>query len=128
MKNTGQELNNHKMEMLIGNLLRAGVIAAAAVVLSGGIIYIFRHGSALADYKVFQRSPSELRRVGGIISSAFSGHGRGFIQLGLLLLIATPVARVMVSIFVFARKGDTLYVIVTLIVFCILIYSLFGGR
>ncbi|TAM36745.1 DUF1634 domain-containing protein [bacterium] len=128
MNNTGQELTDHKMEMLIGNLLRAGVVAAASVVLLGGIIYLFRHGSALADYKVFQRGPSDLRRIGGILSNAFSGHGRGFIQLGLLLLIATPVARVMVSIFVFARKRDTLYVIVTLSVFCILIYSLFGGR
>ena len=124
MNNTEQELTNHKMEMLIGNLLRAGVITAASVVFLGAIIYISRHGFVSANYKVFQREPSDLRSIGGILRNAFSGHGRGLIQLGLLLLIATPIARVVLSIFAFARKRDILYVIVTLIVFCILIYSL----
>jgi len=112
------------METAIGNLLRAGVITAASVVFLGGIIYLFRHGSAVASYKVFQREPFDLCSVGGILRNAFSVRGRGLIQLGLLLLIATPIARVALSIFAFARKRDALYIIVTLIVFCILIYSL----
>jgi uncharacterized membrane protein len=55
------------------------------------------------------------------------GDGRAIIQCGLLLLIATPVARVLFSIVAFALEKDRLYVVLTLIVFCILIYSLFGG-
>ncbi len=126
MNDTGQKPSNREMETLIGNLLRAGVIIAASVVSLGGIIYIFRHGFELAEYKVFLREPADLCSIGGILRNAFSGHGRGLIQLGLLLLIATPIARVALSIFEFARKHDTLYVIVTLIVFSILIYSLLG--
>ena len=119
-------MNNHTTEIMIGRLLRTGVIAAASMVLLGGVIYVFRHGSALADYRVFQRVPHELCNVRGILKSAFSFHGRGFIQVGLLLLIATPVARVILSIFSFARMRDTVYIIVTSIVFVILVYSLFG--
>ena len=124
MNKTGQELTSHEMEVAIGNLLRSGVIIAAAVVFFGGIIYMFRHGLAPANYRVFQRVPSGLCSVRGILKSAFSFHGRGFIQLGLLLLIATPIARVVFSILAFVRQRDTLYVIVTLIVFSILLYSL----
>ena len=110
---------NHGMETLIGNLLRVGVITAAAVVFSGGIIYMFRHGFESADYRVFQRVSFDWK-------TAFSFHGRGLIQLGLLLLIATPIARVALSIFAYARQRDTLYVIVTSIVFGILMFSLSG--
>jgi uncharacterized membrane protein len=50
------------------------------------------------------------------------------IQLGLLLLIATPVARVAFSVAVFAMQRDRLYVVVALIVLAVLMYSLTGGR
>ncbi|MFA5500510.1 MAG: DUF1634 domain-containing protein [Candidatus Omnitrophota bacterium] len=115
---------NHEMETIIGNLLRAGVIIAAAVVLLGGMIYLSVHGAKEINYRVFQRSPSYLCNIGGILESAFSFHGKGIIQLGLLLLIATPIARVALSILAFARQRDKLYTIVTTIVFCILMYSL----
>jgi uncharacterized membrane protein len=126
MSGTGQQLPNHEMEIFIGNLLRAGVILAAATVFLGGVIYLLRHGAAIADYRVFQHEPSYLCNIRGIVENAFSFHGRGLIQLGLLLLIATPIARVALSIYVFARKHDNLYVVITLIVFCILMYSLLG--
>jgi uncharacterized membrane protein len=126
MNKIRQEFTNHQMETVIGNLLRMGVIIAASVVFLGGIIYVVRHGTILADYKIFQRVPLDLCSVSGILKNAFTLHGRGLIQLGLLLLIATPVARVALSIFAFARQRDTLYVTVSLIVFATLIYSLWG--
>lgn len=56
----------------------------------------------------------------------FAGRGRGLIQLGLLILIATPVARVVFSVFAFAQQKDRLSVGVTLLVLAILRYSLLG--
>jgi uncharacterized membrane protein len=49
------------------------------------------------------------------------------IQLGLLLLIATPVARVAMSLVAFILQRDRVYVVVTLIVLAVLIFSLTGG-
>jgi len=126
MNKNEQQLTNHEMEMVIGNLLRAGVIIAAATVFFGAIIYLLRHGFAVANYQVFQHEPSYLCNIQGILGNASSFHGRGLIQLGLLLLIGTPIARVALSIFEFARKRDSLYVVITLIVFCILMYSIFS--
>jgi len=124
MSKIEEERVNHKMGIVMGNLLKTGVIVAASIVLFGGIIYLFRHGLAQADYNTFQRVPYDLCNVRGILKSVFSFHGRGFIQLGLLLLIATPIARVLLSIFAFALKRDTLYLMITCVVFGILIYSL----
>jgi len=124
MNQTGQQPTNHEMEIVIGNLLRAGVIIAAAIVFLGAIIYLVRHGLTTAHYEVFQHEPSYLCNIQGILGNASTFHGRGLIQLGLLLLIATPIARVALSIFEFARKRDNLYVAITLIVFCILMYSI----
>ena len=115
-------------EQIIGNLLRIGVSIAAAVVSLGGLIYLFRYGAALPQYHIFRGEPTDLRTISGIVTDALSFRGRGLIQLGLLLLIATPVARVAFSVFAFARQRDRTYVVVTLIVLSILIFSLAGGR
>ena len=92
----------------------------------GGIIYLAKHGSQPADYRVFHGEPSELRGVRSIVRYALDLHGRGIIQLGLLMLIATPVARVAFSIFGFAAEKDRLYMSFTALVLAILLYSLLG--
>jgi uncharacterized membrane protein len=66
--------------------------------------------------------------MSGIVKDALAFRGRGLIQLGLLLLIATPLARVAFSVAAFALEGDRLYVVVALIVLAVLICSLVGGR
>jgi len=123
-----QPWTDHRVEIFIGNLLRAGVVSAAFLVVLGGIIYLLRQGLGLPEFKTFNGEPEELRHVGAIIKHAFSLHGRGLIQLGLLVLIATPIARVILSIFAFSRQRDRMYVVVTSIVLLVLCYSLFGGR
>jgi uncharacterized membrane protein len=87
---------------------------------------LIRYGAALPDYGVFRGEPANLCTVSGIVPEALSFHPRGIIQLGLLLLIATPVARVAFSVLAFAWQRDRTYVIVTLIVLVILLYSLTG--
>jgi len=116
------------VEDLIGNLLRVGVTVAAGVVLFGGSIYLVRHGLAAPHYRVFVGEPADLRSVSGIVRDALALRGRSLIQLGLLLLIATPVARVAFSVAAFAMQRDRLYVVVALIVLAVLMYSLTGGR
>ena len=115
---------DERVEGVIGNLLRWGVILAAAVVLAGGAIHLFRYGATISDYRVFHGEPSDLRNVSGILKGAFSWNSRGLIQFGLLLLIATPVARVAFSVVAFALQKDRTYVVVTLIVLGVLLYSL----
>ncbi len=118
---------DQRVEDIIGNLLRAGVILSALVVFVGAIVYLARHGQEPADYRIFRGEPSDLRHIDGIVRDAFACQGRGIIQLGLLLLIATPVARVAFSIFGFALEGDRMYAGFTLIVLAILLYSLLGS-
>jgi len=111
--------SDQKTEQVIGNLLRFGVMTAASVVLIGAILYLVRHGGEHVNYAVFRGEPDDLRNVPGIVSLALSLRARGIIQLGLLLLIATPVARVVFSVFAFILERDRLYVAATLIVLLI---------
>jgi uncharacterized membrane protein len=121
---------DEQVEQVIGNLLRAGVLTAAAVVLAGGIIYLARHGGEPASekYQVFAGEPADLRSPFGVVADVLAGKGRGIIQLGILLLIATPVARVSFSAYAFARERDFIYVVVTLIVLAVLLYSLLNSQ
>ena len=116
------------VEELLGTLLRTGVILAAATVLFGGTVYLARHGLAAPQYHVFVGEPTDLRTLSGIMKDVLSFRGRGIIQFGLLLLIATPIARVAFSVVAFAIQRDRLYVVATLIVLAVLMYSLTGGH
>jgi len=119
--------SEQKFENTIGNLLRAGVISAATVVLAGGLWHLLTAGSQLVSYSKFRGEPPELRSPGAMLSDLFSGDSRALIQLGLLLLIATPVARVVFSLIGFVVRKDLLYVVVTIIVLAALLFSLSGG-
>src|SRR3989337_2240833 len=121
-------LTDQQVETMIGNLLRISVIIAALVVLLGGVIYLTHCMGTHPDYRVFTGEPRDLRTVSGILRDSLTIHSRGIIQLGLLVLIATPVARVILALFAFALQRDRIYVVVCLIVLTVLIYSLSGGR
>jgi uncharacterized membrane protein len=117
-----------RMDETMGRLLRTGVILAAAFVAAGGVVFLARHPAPVTNYHVFQGEPEELRTVPGIFHEALAFRGRGLIQLGLLILIATPIARVAFSVVAFLYQRDWTYVVVTLIVLGLLIYSLSGGH
>jgi uncharacterized membrane protein len=120
----GRGWTDQRVDAIIGNLLRVGVILSAAVVLSGGVLYLAQHGSTVPDYRVFRGEPAYLRGVSGIVSDTRALDGRGLIQLGLLVLLATPIARVAFSVVAFALERDRTYVAVTLTVLAVLFYSL----
>ena len=122
-----QDWFDQRIEIVIAQLLRAGVLAAAFVVLAGAVLYLGPHPQARVDYHTFRGEPEQLRTVDGVLHSAFAGQSAGIMQLGLLLLIATPIARVGFSIVGFAMEGDRMYVAFTLLVLAILLYSLFGS-
>jgi uncharacterized membrane protein len=119
---------DQQFEQVLGTLLICGVIAAAAVVLLGGVVYLVRHGGEIPNYRNFQGGSSEYRTLRRITKSVLAGRGQGLIQLGILMLIATPVARVALSLVAFLRRRDFLYTIFTLIVLVVLIFSLLGRR
>jgi len=123
-----RDLATEKMDLIVGNLLRAGVILSGAVVFVGALIHLARHGTEAPAYHVFRGEPTDLRSVRGILTDAFAIRGRGIIQFGLLLLIATPVARVAYLVYAFARQKDRLYAVVALVGLLLLAYGLSGGR
>lgn len=120
--------SDERLEEIMGTLLRVGVLLAASVVLAGGLLYLAGHGGDLPHYRVFRGEPSDLRHVVGIAGDAARLSAPGIIQLGLLLLIATPVARVAFAVLGFALERDHMYVTVSLIVLGVLIFSLAGGH
>jgi len=122
-----QRWSDDDVDQLLGNLLRIGVIIATIVTAAGGVLYLAQHGLEQADRRVFQGEPPELRGVRGIIGGVLALHESAIIQLGLVLLIATPVARVAMSLVAFILHRDRVFVVVTSIVLALLIFSLTGG-
>ncbi|MGI4728929.1 MAG: DUF1634 domain-containing protein [Janthinobacterium lividum] len=115
------------VQLLIGNVLRWGVILAMSVVFCGGLIYVYRHGHEMASYHTFKGEPDFLKNINGIFYGVMKMKGRAIIQTGIILLIATPVVRIILSIFSFLLEKDYRYVIITIIVLGIIITSMLSG-
>lgn len=120
--------SDERMERFIGGLLRAGVTLATLLVLAGMTVFLARHAGDQPAFQVFRGEPRALRGIVGIARDACTLDGPGLVQFGLLVLIATPVARVAFSVFAFAAQRDRAYVVITLIVLGILCWSLFGSH
>jgi uncharacterized membrane protein len=119
--------SERQFEQLLSKLLKYGVLIASTVVLIGGILYLIAHGAEPANYSSFQGEPPIFCSPTGVLTAALSGNCNGIIQLGLLLLIATPIIRVIVSLLTFLWQRDFIYVTVTSLVLAGLVYSIIGA-
>lgn len=119
--------SERQLEQSISHLLKYGVFLASTIVLVGGILYLIRYGAEPANYQFFRGESSVFSSPRDVITAILSGQCYGIIQLGLLILVATPIARVAFSVLAFIRQRDFTYVMLTLFVLSGLIYSLVGA-
>jgi len=116
------------MQAVIGWVLRIGVIVSISIVFLGGIIFLYRHGHEIADHKKFVGIPDFIRTPGGIIDGVIGIRGQAIIQFGIILLIATPILRVIFSTIGFVLEKDRLYVCISLLVLLIIFVSTISGH
>ncbi len=119
-----RRLNDKQVEILIGQVLRAGVLLSCFVTVIGLVLYLLHHASSTPNYHVFHSVNGRLRSLRELVPDAFRGNPMAIIQLGVLLLIATPVARVAFLVGAFALERDRMYVIVSATVLVILLGSI----
>jgi len=111
------------LEKIIGQLLRYGVLLSSAIVIIGGMIYLWRHGREQPQFHVFKGEPEKMRVPGPLFRAILNGEGRPIIQLGLFVLIATPILRIVFSIFGYLLEKDWLYLLITLIVLAVILWN-----
>jgi len=124
---TQPKITDRGIERIVSVILRSGVLISGTVVFLGGLLFLARHGGERVDYRSFHAQAVSDKLVHGIIAGAAARRARSVIQLGVLLLLATPIARVAFSIVGFALERDRLYVVITSVVLAILLYSLVAG-
>jgi uncharacterized membrane protein len=116
------------MQLLLGQVLRAGTVVSICVVFFGGIIYLTRHGHAVANYSVFKGIPDFVSHAKGLFDGVLNFRGQPIIQIGIILLIATPILRVVFSAIGFALERDYMYVGISLLVLFIICFSMINGH
>ncbi|GEP91092.1 Uncharacterized membrane protein [Chitinophaga terrae (ex Kim and Jung 2007)] len=127
MKQLLSKLKDKDIQQLIGKQLRFGVIISSIIVTIGGVIYLVRHGHENPSYRTFTGVREGLNHLPGIWQGVLENRGMNIIQLGIVLLIATPIIRIVFSVIAFFIEKDYLYVFITLLVLGIITYSMLGG-
>lgn len=118
---------DHDIDMSVSRMLLVGVTLAAGVVLIGGLLYVRHPWVAIPDYSHFSTGGATRTTIAGVVDGLVHLNPKSIIEFGLLLLIATPVARVVFCVIGFARQNDKLYVLISSVVLVILLYSLTKG-
>jgi uncharacterized membrane protein len=113
---------------IIGWVLRLGVIFSMLVVLVGSAFYLYRHGAETASYSKFVGVPEFIHTPAGIWHGILTLRGRAIIQAGIVLLIATPIVRVLFSGIGFLMERDWLYTGISLLVLGIIVFSAVSGH
>lgn len=116
---------DRQMDAIMGRLLEVGVLLASSVVLVGGVLYLRLHHASAPSYRHFTSDAASLLRPSAMLHAIKQEDPAAIIQLGILLLIATPIARVIFAAIAFAIERDRLYVIISLIILCVLLYGFF---
>ena len=120
--------SDYAVEQLVGRVLQIGVLISALIVAIGGIMLLASHGRDVPSYASFHGEPLELSTLGGVVRGLLALDPRAIIQFGLVLLIATPVLRVALTLVAFILQQDRKYVVITAIVLTLLLYGLVFGR
>jgi uncharacterized membrane protein len=125
-------------ELVISWLLRIGVWTSVAVIALGMAMLLVSDGGALLQRHPgglegllndgLQGEPKGLSSYGGVLTAVRHGQAFGVIMLGLLILLATPVLRVAVSIIAFLIERDRLYALITTGVLALLITGVLLGK
>ena len=116
---------DRRMETAMALLLRGGVLLASLFVLTGAALYLAHHSGAQTDYRIF--APRTVAWP-SFLSLLAHADGVAFVQLGLFLLVATPVARVLLGAIAFLVERDKLYIAISLFILCVLVYGIGWGR
>jgi uncharacterized membrane protein len=118
--------NDLDIARYVSAILRGGLLMSAVITALGGVLYLMRHSGDTVAYGTFVGEPPQLRSVVGIAQGAAHGDAPAIIQFGLLLLIATPIARVALALVGFYLERDRRYVAISAVVLIILVLSLLG--
>lgn len=120
--------DDHAMEVRLSKLLTIGTTTSAAVVLVGIAMYLWRHSGDRMDFSTFRLHADELNAPATILTKALALDAPAIMQLGVLLLVLTPIARVAFTLVMFMVRRDWMYVAIAAIVLVVLSLGLVGFR
>lgn len=122
-----ENIKDKDIQLILGTLLRAGVIISMGIVLIGGVIFLIHNKGVTTDYKVFKPELAKFSSIAAIFKGVLTLQGDAVVQFGILMLIFTPIARIVFAIFSFLIERDYLYVLIGLVILAIITISLNGG-
>ena len=117
------------MNNVVGNALRVGVVSSAVIILFGTALLMANKGlSTTSNDLTYNNGQVPHGSFNISLSGLFNGLASlqpySIIELGVIVLLATPLTRVIISVFLFAAEGDKIFVYITAVVLILLLFSM----
>jgi len=120
-----------KLEASIARVLRVGTLLSLCIIVVGAAVTLIQHPDYLdqaGGLDALLQPHDNARTVDALASGLARGEGESVMLLGLLLLVVTPVMRVLLSAVAFLRVGDRAFTLLTTGVLILLLISFMLGR
>lgn len=112
---------DNNLQVVIGQLLRIGVIVSMAIVITGLMLFLAQYGRQIVNYQSFNESAVfDLR---DFYNRLCHFESTAIMDLGVMALIATPIARILFTFVGFWREKDRLYMLIAFLVLCVMLFS-----
>ncbi len=115
--------------MIVSYVLRVGVFSSAVLLVMGMFFYLISVGGRAGDWRSVVNDVgehSQLYHADQLLAALTRFEPLAFVELGVIVLILTPLLRVAATVLIFARERDRLYVGITLVVLALLLLGWFG--
>lgn len=130
-------LTRQRVDLIIGTVLRYGVLTCAVVIALGlglGVVRPHKAGATLGEILPQLTSAGMVDAAGPprsatvYVSPGSYADPDVMVSLGIILLILLPVLRVGMTIIIFLLERDRVYVAITTFVFGVLLFGLLFGK
>ncbi|MCL4324275.1 MAG: DUF1634 domain-containing protein [Candidatus Thermoplasmatota archaeon] len=106
-------------------VLRLGLVVSMTLIVLALAAYVVHHPDLTQDQLLTRNPIADYLSPGGLLAGLIGLHAEAYMTLGIVLLAATPVARVFTGMWYFSKAEDIPLTWVAGTVFCMLLFGFF---
>ena len=117
------ESNHVMLKKISSRVLLIGIYSSTFFCCLGAILFLYKEGFNKTNWSQFDTSLTPFRSLKEAFGLIKTFDPIGIIELGLIILVLTPLLRVFFSIFIYYKQKDRLYTMISSLVFLILMIT-----
>lgn len=119
-----QTKRNTALELTLYRLLTIGLFLSLLAICAGGLVFLWNHSQEIVNDSLFQEKTVDATKIEKIFEMDVSDRSIAAMLIGIIILMLTPLIRVLSCAILFAVERDLIYVVLSAVVLAVLLFSI----